>query len=199
MHTRTPTLEHRYSPGYKCVCMDGGASAESTINSVNSNCSPQACENNPDVDNAASFVGCENATSGSTCVVKCADGYEGDQDYAKCVDSEWISKPTCVQKTCSSDDLPAVENAIYLNIESCNGAVDGQVCSYACKTGFVLSDTNHQTIVNTSASTRCVKGEWEAGLECVDLNECIYNAAECPDGTEIGDVNDRSMCSPCFP
>ena len=99
MHTRTPTLEHRYSPGYKCVCMDGGASAESTINSVNSNCSPQACENNPDVDNAASFVGCENAMSGSTCVVKCADGYEGDQDYAKCVDSEWISKPTCVRSS----------------------------------------------------------------------------------------------------
>ena len=103
---------------------------------------------------------------------------------------------TQVQKTCSSDDLPAVENAIYVNIESCNGAVDGEDCSYACKTGFVLSDTNHQTIVNTSASTTCVLGEWVAGLKCVDLNECIFNADEC---TGVGDVNDRSMCSPCFP
>lgn len=84
-----------------------------------------------------------------------------------------------------------------MNTESCNGAVDGEACSYSCKSGFVLSDTNHQTVV-TSASSRCVKGEWEAGLECVDLNECIYNAGECENG-EIGDVNDRSMCSPCFP
>ncbi len=195
MHTRTPTLEHRYVPGYKCVCMDGGASAESTINSVNSNCSPRACENNPDVDNAASFVGCENATSGSICVVKCADGYEVfDQDYAKCVDGEWISKPTCRQKICNN--LPEIENAHYVNEENCNGAVDGDTCPYACETGFVLSDTNHRTIVNTSASTTCVLGEWVAGLKCVDLNECIFNADEC---TEIGDVNDRSMCSPCFP
>jgi len=69
--------DETYFPGYKCVCMDGGVSADSTINTKNSNCLPQLCENNPDVYNAASFVGCENAPSGSTCVVKCADGYQG--------------------------------------------------------------------------------------------------------------------------
>eukprot|EP01079_Euglenida_sp_SAG-EU17-18_P004020 gene4020-735_t len=131
-------------------------------------CMPMTCESLP-IDtpmnaDSQSMSACLPASSGSTCVLQCMEGFSPSVLGAvyTCQDGFWNTAPaTCAQKTCNLlPPTPQNADTVYMTT-MCLPAASSSACSLQCQTGFRPSPS--------LAVYTCVSGEWGQSdiLTCV--------------------------------
>lgn len=146
-------------------------------------CSLRPCTTLTSPPNAQTAT-CDNKVHGDTCMFTCNTGYTPASSTRTCENGVWEgSVLTCSPKPCATLNSPAGAAA-----KSCFGSVHGDVCTFACNSGYTVAG---------DVSRTCTDGSWTGTqLTCTQPNSCVTLTA--PSGsasTACSDAIDGDDCT----
>lgn len=110
----------------------GGFSGEPPV------CQPNMCTGGMPSDSDLQVPsGCERLTTGQTCNISCAAGYEGTTSEYVCAASGFLTgdRPSCAPMTCAPPQLPPSTSHL-----ACSDVQFGRNCSVRCADGYTAAD-----------------------------------------------------------
>lgn len=122
-------------------------------------CAKIACPTISSSTNAVANT-CTGKVHGDSCVFFCNAGYTPANSTLRCDAGTWVGDVA----QCSATPCPILGSPFGANVATCGAKVSGDVCTFACKAGFVAAG---------SASRTCTNGDWSGTpLSCTAPNTC---------------------------
>lgn len=154
--TENTTCTFTAMPGYTIQNATRTCQANLTWDGVDATTMPLSCPPLDVPDNAETSTACLSGPEGTKCTQQCRNGYvSNNQGAYTCHNSKWVGTPL----VCSPQNCPLLTSPDNAYTSSCDNAIEGAWCTFACKPGF--APTGHATRV-------CHGGAWSGfSFQCL--------------------------------